>query len=121
LTKFSWTPIVRHQKVITGASPDDPLLADYWRRRRKRQVAPVTDFLADMLRQQHGRCPRCKHLLLYADQMPQTPREWEAWHKAIRTAARSAESSGNRKRQLLHLNCADHTRRPKPPQGLLEP
>jgi RNA-directed DNA polymerase len=29
LVKISWTPIVRHQLVRPGASPDDPDLIEY--------------------------------------------------------------------------------------------
>lgn len=36
LVKAAWTPIVRHTKVKGRASPDDPALADYWQRRRRR-------------------------------------------------------------------------------------
>src|SRR4051812_17429253 len=36
LVKFSWTPIVRHQIVAGGASPDDPDLIDYWAARRRK-------------------------------------------------------------------------------------
>lgn len=36
LRKLSWTPIRRHLMVKADASPDDPALADYWDRRRRR-------------------------------------------------------------------------------------
>ena len=43
LTKLAWTPIVRHRMVDGTASPDDPLLKDYWAaRRRRRQPARST-------------------------------------------------------------------------------
>jgi RNA-directed DNA polymerase len=111
LAKFTWTPIVRHAKVKGRASPDDPGLADYWRQRRKRQPAPVADFLADLLRQQNGRCPRCYAPLLYADRLPQTPTEWETWHQSIRTAIRRGavtDPNAGHGRQLLHLHCVNH-------------
>ena len=43
LQRFAWTRIVRHQLVTGTASPDDPVLADYWtsRRRRPRLQPPV--------------------------------------------------------------------------------
>jgi RNA-directed DNA polymerase len=57
LQKFAWTKIARHQLVPGRASPDDPSLADYWSRRRRRQHLPLG--LADLrlLQAQHGRCP----------------------------------------------------------------
>jgi RNA-directed DNA polymerase len=41
LPKLAWTPIVRHQKVIGGSSPDDPALTDYWAKRRGRNQPPL--------------------------------------------------------------------------------
>jgi RNA-directed DNA polymerase len=38
LTKLAWTPIVRHRMVDGTASPDDPLLKDYWDARRRRRL-----------------------------------------------------------------------------------
>jgi RNA-directed DNA polymerase len=120
LAKFSWTPIVRHAKVKGRASPDDPDLADYWRRRRRRQPAPVADFLADLLRRQNGRCPRCHALLLYADRLPQTPTEWETWHRGIHTAIKRGAISdpADRERQLLHTHCINHAQPDQAAPGL---
>jgi RNA-directed DNA polymerase len=42
LRKVSWTHIHRHQMVNFDASPDDPELADYWTRRRRRKLPPET-------------------------------------------------------------------------------
>jgi RNA-directed DNA polymerase len=36
LQKFAWTRIVRHAMVKSGASPDDPALAEYWAKRRRK-------------------------------------------------------------------------------------
>ncbi len=86
LVKFSWTPIVRHRMVKGASSPDDPSLTSYWKARRRRGKPPVGPFLLRLLRSQQGRCPRCGDLLLYADHPPQSPEQWERWHKAIRAA-----------------------------------
>lgn len=120
MAKFTWTPIVRHAKVKGRASPDDPDLGDYWRRRRQRHSAPVADFLADLLRKQNGRCPRCYAPLLYADRPRQTPTEWETWHHGIRTATRRGATSNTdgRQRQLLHMHCVNHTPPVQAVQGL---
>jgi RNA-directed DNA polymerase len=95
LLKHAWTNIVRHQMVPGRSSPDDPTLADYWARRRKRSRPPLDGFTLGQLRAQHGRCPVCGQLLLHADQEPQTPLEWEQWlavtHKAVRKKAASVE------------------------------
>ena len=72
---FSWTSIVRHQTVWQRASPDDPTLADYWARRRRKSVLPINNTSLWLLKAQDGCCPICK-TPLFADQ-PQTPSDWE--------------------------------------------
>lgn len=42
LRRVAWTHIHRHQMVNFDASPDDPELADYWRKRRRRRLPPDT-------------------------------------------------------------------------------
>jgi RNA-directed DNA polymerase len=88
LRKFAWTPIVRHRMVAGTASPDDPTLTDYWYLRRRRNPPPLGATMLLLLRAQHGRCPLCGGLLLYADHEPQSPHEWEQWLRATRTAIR---------------------------------
>lgn len=88
LRKFAWTPIVRHRMVAGTASPDDPSLTDYWTRRRRRNQPPMGTTTLRLLRVQQGRCPLCHGLLLHADHQPQSPREWEQWLAATRTAIR---------------------------------
>lgn len=114
LLKFSWTKIVRHQMVPGGASPDDPALAEYWSRRRKRSSPPVDSVTLRLLKTQHGRCSICEGFLLDADHEPQTPEEWEQWLKvtgrAVRREAIAAEpvpgtSDGPAALQLVHAYC----------------
>ncbi|ROO60444.1 RNA-directed DNA polymerase [Micromonospora sp. Llam0] len=88
LRKFAWTPIVRHRMVAGTASPDDPALTDYWTQRHRRNRPPVDTIMQRLLRAQRGRCPICRDLLLHADHEPQSPREWEQWLTATRTAVR---------------------------------
>jgi RNA-directed DNA polymerase len=45
LVKHAWTPIVRHQMVKAGSSPDDPALTEYWATRRRRAAPPPMDNL----------------------------------------------------------------------------
>jgi RNA-directed DNA polymerase len=88
LTKFAWTPIVRHRMVPGTASVDDPALADFWAKRRRRSQPPLATSALRLLRMQDGRCPLCGTLLLHADHEPQHPDEWEQWFKAVRLALR---------------------------------
>jgi RNA-directed DNA polymerase len=130
LVKFSWTHIVRHQLVAGGASPDDPDLASYRDKRRRRVKPPLDDYNLRLLSRQDGRCPLCAEHLLLADQPPQSPREWERWWLGVVRRAivadylthhgRADTPDGNRTR-LVHASChralsARHHRRPaKPP------
>ena len=88
LRRFSWTKIVRHTLVAGRASPDDPALTGYWAKRRERTRPPVSPATWHLLRRQHGRCPLCRGLLLYASHEPHDERAWEQWHTTIRKAIR---------------------------------
>ena len=79
LHKFSWTSIVRHQIVDGAASPDDPALADYWAKRRRKAPLPIDKTSRWLIKAQDGRCPICQDALVSDDHRPQTPREWETW------------------------------------------
>ena len=52
MVKFFWTPIVRHQLVAGGASPDDADLADYWAKRRRRVKPPLDEYNLRLLAKQ---------------------------------------------------------------------
>jgi RNA-directed DNA polymerase len=86
LPKLAWTKIVRHQAVQDRASPDDPALADYWARRRRRSRPPLDRSTLRLLQQQNGRCDLCKGYLLHADREPDSPQQWEQWVVATRKA-----------------------------------
>jgi RNA-directed DNA polymerase len=89
LPKFAWTRIVRHQMVPGTASPDDPTLADYWARRRRRRSPPLDGLsLLRLLQAQHGRCPACGGLLLHAEHEPTGLPKWEQWLTVTRKAVR---------------------------------
>lgn len=83
LRKFAWTKIVRHQMVGGTSSPDDPDLADFWANRR-RGLTSMDQPALRLLKAQNGRCPLCGGLLLHADREPQSPQEWEQWHRVTR-------------------------------------
>lgn len=112
LTKFSWAKIVRHAPVRGGASPDDPVLTEYWaERRRKRRLPSLDEHTARLLRAQRGCCPRCGDYLLHADHEPDTPHEWEQWFTTVRRALRKqhiverADGQDRTVYRLLHARC----------------
>ncbi len=114
LYKFAWTPIVRHRMVPGTASTDDPTLADFWAKRRRRGKLPLGKGTLHLLQKQDGRCPLCEGLLLHADHEPQTPDQWEQWLKVTRTAIRKhaiIADAGNGKPdksaapRLIHTHC----------------
>ena len=123
LIKFSWTKIVRHQLVNGRASPDDPALADYWAaRRRKGPPLPLANGTMRLMQAQHGRCPVCGDLLLPAESLPASPREWEHWLRTTRktistTIAPVGGPSDGSHRRLTHVSCQRrHHVRGSPPQ-----
>jgi RNA-directed DNA polymerase len=115
LLKFAWTKIVRHQMVKGRASPDDPALADYWAKRRRRSKPPLDSTGLRLLKAQHGRCPLCEDLLLHADYEPQSPQDWEQWVKVTRKAVRKQAITADQgpgtpdepvALRLIHVHCA---------------
>jgi RNA-directed DNA polymerase len=115
MQKFAWTRIVRHQMVKSGASPDDPALAEYWAMRR-RKAPPLSIDKANLrlFESQHGRCSTCGDWLLPVDEQPQSPREWEQWLLAARRAiipiaTREPGTTDETEPRLTHAHC--HARR----------
>ena len=66
--------------------PDDPALADYWARRRRKQQPPLGEYALYQLQRQHGRCPLCGDYLLHADHAPTSTQEWAQWFRVTRKA-----------------------------------
>jgi RNA-directed DNA polymerase len=112
LVKHEWTKIVRHHMVKTDSSPDDQALAAYWADRRHRAASPPLDNLSlRLLQEQHGYCPECGQLLLYADHPPQSPQQWEQWIRSTGKAIskrsiyhKRGPSDGSTTR-LVHTRC----------------
>jgi RNA-directed DNA polymerase len=104
---FAWTRIVRHLVVKSGASPDDPALADYWTWRRRKPVLPINNTTLRLFQAQDGRCPVCKRLLHAVDQQPQTPQDWEQWLTATRTTITivKPETPDTADHRLIHADC----------------
>jgi len=110
LHKFAWTPIIRHQMVKGGASPDDPALTEYWARRRRKTPLPINSTTLRLHHAQDGRCPICKGVLYAADDRPQLPHQWEQWLATTRTAivkipAQETGTSATAELRLIHANC----------------
>ena len=114
LVKFSWTDLVRHTLVTGGSSPDDPALTEYWAQRRRRIKPPLDGYTLRLLTKQDGRCSLCGDELLFAEQPPQSPQQWERWWLQITRKAivagylvhhgRSGSSDGDHTR-LVHATC----------------
>jgi uncharacterized protein (TIGR00106 family) len=78
--------------------------------RRRKHRPPLDRSTLHLLRRQNGRCPLCGDLLLHADREPQSPQEWEQWHRTTRkaitrhivTRGRDGPPDGTR---LIHAHC----------------
>jgi len=114
LHKFAWTSIVRHPIVDGAASPDDPALADYWARRRRKTPQPIDKTSRWLLKAQDGRCPICRDALLHDDHQPQTPREWETWlattrKTIIKVVTREDGTPDQHEPRLIHADCRNRS------------
>jgi RNA-directed DNA polymerase len=105
LPKFAWTPIVRHPMVPGRASPDDPVLTQYWADRRCKRQPLLDRSTLRLLRAQQGRCPICRDYLLHVDREPNSPREWEQWLTGVRKAitAQNLIADGLGTPDMIHL------------------
>ena len=104
---FAWTHIVRHLVVKSGASPDDPALADYWTVRRRKPVLPINNTTLRLFQAQDGRCPICTRLFFAADQQPQTPSDWEQWLTSTRATITIVKpvTPDTAEHRLIHAAC----------------
>jgi RNA-directed DNA polymerase len=59
LLKFSWFSIERHVLVRAQASPDDPRLRDYWRRRNQAKAGRLDSRKRRLAQRQRGVCWHC--------------------------------------------------------------
>ena len=107
LHHFAWTNIVRHQIVRHGASPDDPVLADYWAWRRRKAPLPINRMALWLHREQDGHCAICKSTFVAIEDRPQTPHQWEAWLATARKTIDVVWAPGTDKAEprLIHLHC----------------
>jgi RNA-directed DNA polymerase len=110
--KFAWTSIVRHQMVTGAASLDDPALAEYWAKRRRKTPLPIDRTSRWLLKAQDGQCPICRTALLPDDDRPQTPREWEQWLATTRktitkVVIREDDTADEHEPRLTHAHCRE--------------
>ena len=133
LLRFTWTKIIRHDLVKGKASVDDPALAGYWAKRRRKAgpEPPLDRSRMRQLKAQHGRCASCGGLLLDAAHQPTSPQEWEQWlavtRKAIIKQAITEDGQGapdDHGARLIHTSCLrrsvagiPHLQLPVVPQG----
>jgi RNA-directed DNA polymerase len=126
LPKPAWTDIVRHTPVKGGASPDDPELAGYWARRRRKVKPPLDSYTVRLLSKQDGRCTLCGEDLLVFDQQPQSVQEWERWHLWVTKKAIHADYlihhgpprvSNDKRTRLVHASCGRSKPHLRPPVG----
>ena len=107
--RFAWTPIVRHQIVKSGASPDDPALVEYWAWRRRKTPLPINNTSLRLLKAQNGCCVICGGTFDAVDDQPQTPHAWEQWlasaRKTITVVARENGTSDPAEPRLIHAHC----------------
>jgi RNA-directed DNA polymerase len=119
--RFAWTHIVRHMVVKSGASPDDPALADYWAVRRRKPVLPINTTTLRLFQAQDGRCLICKRLFFAADQQAQTPTDWEQWLASTRATITIVKpvTPDTAEHRLTHATCNTPALLPAyPPPGL---
>jgi RNA-directed DNA polymerase len=69
LLKFSWFPIERHVLVKGAASPDDPGLKGYWRKREQRRAKNLKPRHKRLAEAQKGRCHQCGASLFNGEEL----------------------------------------------------
>jgi RNA-directed DNA polymerase len=115
--KFSWTPIIRHQIVDGKASTDDPALADYWAKRRRRTPLPIDNTSLWLLKVQDGRCAICRGTFLDLADQPRALSDWEQWlattrKTIIKITMRADGTSDETEPRLIHANCRERHQGP---------
>jgi RNA-directed DNA polymerase len=95
LLKYAWFPIERHILVKGTASPDDPSLKDYWRKRNARKVTDLPASRQKIAKKQNGVCPVCKNTLFNDEELHV--------HHKVPKAKGGKDNYGNL--VLVHLFC----------------
>jgi RNA-directed DNA polymerase len=98
LLRFSWFPIERHPLVKGRASPDDPQLKDYWKKRQAAKGKNLTFSKQQLAKRQKGRCPECGETLFNDEEI-------QVHHLLARSRGGSNLYSNL---ALVHLFCHQH-------------
>jgi RNA-directed DNA polymerase len=98
LLKFSWFPIERHTLVKGRSSPDDPRLADYWKKRQAAKARDLTFSKQKLAKRQKGRCPECGESLFNDEELQV--------HHLLARSKGGKDSYSNL--ALVHLLCHQH-------------
>ena len=95
LLKFSWSTLQAHVLVKGTASPDNPVLRDYWQHRQRTHAQTLIPSQQKLARHQAYRCPVCNESLFNNEPL-------EVHHQQARAAGGS-----NRYDNLIlvHLYC----------------
>ena len=95
LRDISETPIIRHIKVRGNASPDDPLLNEYWEKRQYARTLAEMRFrrLNYIAANQNWRCPRCSQFLTDDSEFSET------------SGLSLMRDSNDRRNVLIHSQC----------------
>src|SRR5689334_15096537 len=69
MSRGSWFPIQRHVMVKGTSSPDDPHLADYWKKRQAAKTRDLPSSKQKLAKRQKGRCPECFESLFNEEEL----------------------------------------------------
>jgi RNA-directed DNA polymerase len=95
LLKFSWFPIEYPCLVKGGASPDDPNLKEYWKKRQASKAKDLTLSKQKIAQRQRGICPVCGQSLFNEEVL-------HIHHKQLRSKGGKSSYSNL---VLVHLYC----------------
>jgi RNA-directed DNA polymerase len=109
LLKFSWSRIERHILVRGTASPDDPCLREYWRKRAAAKAAAHPPSVQKLARNQEFLCPVCHDSLFNGEEV----------HKHhVRPRSQGGKDSYSNLR-LVHLPCHQQLHASKRPSAAI--
>jgi len=102
LIKLGWLTVKRHAPILHGASPDNPELRDYWKRRNFKQVDSLPNARQRRLaKKQKGICPVCRDSLFNGEKL----------HIHHRLPKAEGGTDQYRNLALLHVNCHQQVHR----------
>ena len=90
------------------ASPDDPALADYWAKRRRKTPLPIDKTSQGLIKAQDGRCPICRtrSFAVATSHKPRASGSMAGDHaQTIITIASGRRHVGEAEPRLIHADC----------------